>query len=374
MEILRLFRVMFSCVAISFVFASSGCDTNESKSQLRSSADIEDPRIMQPQGNGTVNVTIAGLTADQNATIFRVDANHRHKVHQLDASQLSNPLKLQSGFYLVGIDGSHCMFPIPALIPFLTSDATHEGEHSLHVRLQTYPELEEKWAWIPRGYTVLGDTLGVGREDERPVRIEEIAGFWIGRFEVTNKEFAEFLSAIFTEEGSIPESWIDLQSRKCRISFDGKVYTTDAPTLPVVMVSLAGAQAFCEQKSKETGQVHRLPSESEWEKAARGPEMFVYSYGNIYKQSSANQESGKLKPVGSYAPNSWGLYDMTGNAFEWMSNVADPEKKDTTLNHSLRGGSFVLDGMYLRNSFRMRQSPGVMTDDIGFRVVREAKN
>ena len=65
---------------------------------------------------------------------------------------------------------------------------------------------------------------------------------------------------------------------------------------------------------------------------------------------------------------------MTGNAFEWMANVADPTKQDATLNHSLRGGSFMLDGMYLRNSFRMRQSPSVKTDDIGFRVLREASN
>ena len=62
---------------------------------------------------------------------------------------------------------------------------------------------------------------------------------------------------------------------------------------------------------------------------------------------------------------------MTGNVFEWMSNKYDPKQQDNSMNQSLRGGSFVLDGMYLRNSFRMRQSPTVMTDDIGFRVLRE---
>ena len=62
---------------------------------------------------------------------------------------------------------------------------------------------------------------------------------------------------------------------------------------------------------------------------------------------------------------------MTGNVFEWMSNKYDRKQQDNSMNQSLRGGSFVLDGMYLRNSFRMRQSPTVMTDDIGFRVLRE---
>ena len=115
-----------------------------------------------------------------------------------------------------------------------------------------------------------------------------------------------------------------------------------------------------------------MPVEAEWEKAARGPESNIYAYGNVYQQSLANQESGKLKPVKSYRPNSYGLYDMTGNVFEWMSNQNDPNA-DRVYKQSLRGGSFVLDGMYLRNSFRMRQSQSVMTDDIGFRVAKDSK-
>ena len=177
----------------------------------------------------------------------------------------------------------------------------------------------------------------------------------------------------------VDDTWIDIRSRKCLIQKDaeGKFVSSsavaDAAKMPVVMVSLAGALAYCDWLSTESGQSIRLPSEQEWEKSARGPESFVYSYGNIYQQSQANQESGKLKPVGSYWPNSFGLLDMTGNVFQWMSDRADSTKAETTLNHSLRGGSFVLDGMYLRNSFRMRQSPTVMTVDIGFRVAHDAQ-
>jgi formylglycine-generating enzyme required for sulfatase activity len=144
------------------------------------------------------------------------------------------------------------------------------------------------------------------------------------------------------------------------------------PDKPVVMVSLQGAQAYCRWLSEKTGQLHRLPTEIEWEKAARGPCSYVYSYGNVYSQSMSNQATGTLQPVGSYPANAFGLFDMTGNVFEWMSNRYDTEASEQVMNHALRGGSFVLDGMYLRNSFRMRQCPSVMTDDIGFRVVRDS--
>ena len=138
------------------------------------------------------------------------------------------------------------------------------------------------------------------------------------------------------------------------------------------MVSLAGAEAYCQWLSKTEGRKHRLPTEFEWEKAARGPSSFVYSYGNTYRQYLANQESGTIAPVGSFYPNEYGLFDMTGNVFEWMSNEFDTRKPGKIMNQSLRGGSFVLDGIYQRNSFRMRQSKTVMTDDIGFRVLKEA--
>ena len=218
---------------------------------------------------------------------------------------------------------------------------------------------------------MVGDTIGVGAEDERPARIKNVNGFWLAQTEVTNRQFAKFLSA----QKTVQPGWIDLQSRKCRIELDDlkneSKYSSDAPRLPVVMVSLTGARAYCDWLTEKTQIRHRLPVEAEWEKAARGPESYVFSYGNIYQQSLANQESGKLKEVGSYQPNSFGLFDMTGNAFEWMDNVNDPSRPERLLNQSLRGGSFVLDGMYLRNSFRMRQTPTVMTDDIGFRVLRE---
>ena len=322
--------------------------------------DQADPPIMQPTGTGTATVEFLNLPDKQTVALYRIQANTVVEIQKLT----EQTLELPSGFYMASMENGRTKFPVPALAPFLDSKLT--------IPLNAFPPSDKDWCWIPAGPTIMGDTLGVGREDERPARIVDVDGFWLAKFEVTNRQYAEFLTACSSVGKTIQENWIDLRSRKCHVKQNKSGgFESDAGDFPVVMVSLAGAQAYCQWLSESYKKTYRLPTESEWEKAARGPELFVYSYGNIYKQSNANQESGKLKPVGTYQPNSYGLFDMTGNAFEWMSDVADPSKKETTLNHSLRGGSFVLDGMYLRNSFRMRQSPSVMTDDIGFRVVRE---
>lgn len=369
---IQFWQLVLGCTILAMFGCKDETTTSSGENSQPASEQTSPPvfqPIFQPKGNGKIVVELVGLQSEKPAKLCRVQGNHLVDVLELKGSE-SETIELESGFYTVVQSNSELSrYPVPALSGIVE-------EQPLKITLEPFPANESGWCWIPGGPTVMGDTLGVGREDERPARLVSVPGFWMAEHEITNREYAGFLSAIAKSGKTIPEDWIDLRSRKCRIqkskaSTNDRKFESDADELPVVMVSLKGALQYCDWLSQKTGQTYRLPSELEWEKAARGPELFVYSYGNIYKQSLANQESGKLKPVGSYAPNSYGLYDMTGNVFEWMSDVADPSKSETVLNHSLRGGSFILDGMYLRNSFRMRQSPEVMTDDIGFRVVRE---
>ena len=365
---MRLIRLLLIVLLPAMLVSSQGCQNSDHQEHPGTSDN--GATVIQPHGAGQVEVQFESPADLPAATLYRIDADQLTKVKRLNAAtDQVESVKLDSGFYMVQLEDSKSKFPVPALSPFLASPTSSLPA----IKLEPFPETDQDWCWIPAGPTVIGDTIGVGREDERPAKIVDTEGFYLGSHEVTNENYAAFLSSQTQSQQSIQDNWIDLESRKCRIEKADQRYVSDAPSLPVVMVSLAGARAYCQWLSDQSGVLHRLPTEIEWEKAARGPELFVYSYGNIYHQSAANQESGKLKPVGTYDPNSWGLYDMTGNVFEWMENVADPEKDDTTLNHSLRGGSFMLDGMYLRNSFRMRQSPSVMTDDIGFRVLREMK-
>jgi formylglycine-generating enzyme required for sulfatase activity len=286
-----------------------------------------------------------------------------------DARQVAGPdcaagirLALRAGSYIVRAATPDGDIALPApLLPDLLPDRT------LRVTVHTPPPRDvPAFAFVPAGPAVIGDTLGIGQEDERPARVVDVPAFWLACREVTNAEFAAFLTAA---EPHVDEAWCAFDSRKCRVARDGAGrWTTDAPALPIVTVSLPGALAYCAWRTRATGVHHRLPSEVEWEKAARGPASYVFAYGNVYRRAAANQESGELRAVGRYAPNGFGIHDLTGNAFEWTSDVYPGAPGFQVL----RGGSFVLDGMYLRNSFRMRQRPDVRTDDIGFRVACDA--
>lgn len=280
----------------------------------------------------------------------------------------SHTLDLVAGAYMLHAqhhDG-HLSLPVPLFANALPADAT------LHVTVAPPPHTAPPAGFVrvPAGPALVGDTLGVGQEDERPARIVDVPAFLLGAREVSNQEFAAFLTAAGRD---IDPAWCAFDSRKfrCTRGADG-TWSSDAPDLPVVTVSLAGARAYCDHRTRATGVRHRLPTEVEWEKAARGPESFVFAYGNVYRRAAANQESGTLRPCGAFAPNGFGLFDMTGNAFEWTSDewrdAARPSRTAPGEFQVLRGGSFVLDGMYLRNSFRMRQRPDVRTDDIGLRV------
>ena len=376
----KCFRTATKYVAVGWLFLLGGCWQQDQPVSAELKSPLNPPAIVQPQGSGTVEVTIAGLQDLGEAKLFRVMGDQVAQVKELKNFDSSGKqtVQLSSGFYMVQSADGASSFPVPAIANLFSSvgdDASGSiSNRSLTVPVKPFSDSQDNWCWIPGGPTIVGDTLGIGREDERPAKVIDVDGFWLAKFEVTNQQYANFLSARRNHDETLKLSWVDLESRKCRIRFSENQYFTDAPTMPVVMVSLEGAKAYCQWLTETTGLQHRLPTEVEWEKAARGPEQFVYSYGNVYQQAAANQESGKLKPVGQYSGNSYGLHDMTGNAFEWMANVADPTKQRATLNHSLRGGSFMLDGMYLRNSFRMRQSPSVKTDDIGFRVLREVRN
>jgi formylglycine-generating enzyme required for sulfatase activity len=264
-------------------------------------------------------------------------------------------------------------------LPLLPRELGHEPPSEVNIEVVEPPTVEPGFVWIPAGPTIVGDELGVGQESERPPKTPHVPAFWLAKHETTNADYVRFLDAerLLPPGDDAPHAgWLDFGGSKCRITFDAerRRWTTDAPDLPVVTVAFAGAVAYCDWLTRTTGRRHRLPSEAEWEKAARGPGSRVYAYGDTYRTAAANQESGRLRAVGSFPANGFGLFDMTGNAFEWTADVyrrpgepADPDYG------ALRGGSFVLDGIFVRNSMRMRLRRTVRADDVGFRVLREAR-
>jgi sulfatase modifying factor 1 len=311
--------------------------------------------------------------------LFRVEDDDSQKIKELGAAERVQ-LDLPTGAYWVEAvqGGRSTRYPIP-----LFRKANIPSPPAIRVRKA--PVEEPRMSYIPEGWSLQGDPLGIGQEDERPAHLAYLNAFWLSQYEVTNEEYAAFLNAVADR---VDAGWLNLESRKCLIKQDAGTgrYATSAPRFPVVTVSWQGAQAYCDWLSRTRGRQFRLPTEAEWEKAARGPESFVFAYGNICAVRKANQESGRLVEVGRFAPNGYGLYDMTGNAFEWVQDAYDPAAysargKGDCRNprvdggkveyRILRGGSFMLDSVFIRNSFRMRYSPTVHADDIGFRVARE---
>jgi formylglycine-generating enzyme required for sulfatase activity len=160
---------------------------------------------------------------------------------------------------------------------------------------------------------------------------------------------------------------------------------------PVEKVSWEDAQEFIKRlNAQEGGSVFRLPTEAEWEYAARAGTGTLYSFGNEPKNLAeyawfGNEGyHGSSKEVATKKPNPWGLFDMHGNVWEWVQDWYDPEyyhhspEKDPKGAESgqyrvYRGGSWVGKAVNLRSSLRYSGLPVSRTSDIGFRLLRETE-
>jgi formylglycine-generating enzyme required for sulfatase activity len=233
---------------------------------------------------------------------------------------------------------------------------------------------------IPSGSFQMGSEWG--DDDERPEHRVYLDAFYIDIYEVTNELFARFLNEIGNQvEGG--ESWLEA-SRIIFQSSSGWVTDTRYDDHPVVMVSWYGASAFCEWRGV------RLPTEAEWEKAARGGlEGKLYPWGDDLPINAIGMENSAqfgdrgdtTVPVGSFSPNGYGLYDMAGNVIEWVadwymvnyySDSPSENPKGPTISdaHVIRGGSWVNDAYELRVSSRHWGFPNAKYTNYGFRCVR----
>jgi formylglycine-generating enzyme required for sulfatase activity len=188
--------------------------------------------------------------------------------------------------------------------------------------------------------------------------------FRIEQYEVTFDEYDRFAAA----------------SGKARPSDEG----WGRRNMPVTNVNLLDARAYAQWLSKESGTPYRLPTEAEWEYAARGKSSHAYWWGPKPSHDEANYEgkSGRDRwdnsaPVGSFDANPFGLYDMAGNVWEWTcSRYANPydgsEMKCASEDYSgdivLRGGSWQSQEKSIRNAYRGRNRPATRGNYYGFRL------
>ncbi|HTF92218.1 MAG TPA: SUMF1/EgtB/PvdO family nonheme iron enzyme [Verrucomicrobiae bacterium] len=191
---------------------------------------------------------------------------------------------------------------------------------------------------IPAGLFLMGSNDGP--DDERPQHRLDLGAFSIDRTKVTQSQFAEFLNAV-GPVGSKGEKYFDIDDDDARVHRrDGKWRAdTGFENHPVVEASWYGAVAYCQWRGK------RLPTEAEWEKAARGTDGRKYPWGNDVPDSNrAHFRAGlnDFKPVGSLPKGAspFGMLDAAGNGWEWVSSAylpypysANDGREDLTRDH-----------------------------------------
>ena len=256
---------------------------------------------------------------------------------------------------------------------------------------------------IPAGDFLMGSDSSRDPQavaDEKPQHKLSVSDFYIMRHPVTNSQYKEFVedtghrSPLFWKKGEFP---------------------SDKGNHPVVGISYKDAIAFCRWAGEKTGLKLRLPTEAEWEKAARGPDGRTYPWGDKWEDGRCNTRESKLKdttPVGHFSPDGdspYGLTDLGGNVQEWLSNIygsypynpsdgrellvnnldhdqflpllwdtgctSVPTSLEAGLNKSIiRGGSWREKKHISRCAYRSWAAPLHRSDDTGFRCCYEPKS
>jgi formylglycine-generating enzyme required for sulfatase activity len=227
-----------------------------------------------------------------------------------------------------------------------------------------------KFRLIPGGAYIIGSPpQEPGRYvDESPPHRVALEPFYMAVTEITNAQYARFLKATGYPP---PLYWEDKN--------------LNGPNQPVVGVTWHDAAAFARWLSQVTGQTFRLPTEAQWEAAARGGlNGRSYPWGDDPPDAGgalkANYRAGGrhlTMPVGSYPPNGFGLYDMAGNAAEWSQDRYAPPKSrgpfKPETQRLLKGGSWFSQARALRCAARQSAPPDYADGYIGLRVVRLTK-
>jgi len=225
------------------------------------------------------------------------------------------------------------------------------------------PAVTDIMVEIPAGPVIMGTDSG--EPNEAPAHEVDLPSFMIDKFEVTNADFAVFVEAADYET----------YAEKQGITSWRTAYTEGKDNHPVVHVTFDDALAYCTWAGK------RLPTEAEWEKAARGPDGFLFPWGNEWDLSKANVKESGLRgtaAVGSYPPNGYGLCDVAGNVWEWVDSPYEAypgsdyqDSKYSPDLRGLRGGGWFDDEEQVRATNRNAGDPTTTThDDIGFRCAK----
>lgn len=228
--------------------------------------------------------------------------------------------------------------------------------------------------WLAKGYF----------RREQPQHTVSLPDFSIARYPVTAGAFRAFVAAGGCEQQrhwtAAGWHWRQVQNRTSPAFWD-ETWAGDGQ-LPVVGVSWYEALAYCRWLAEVTGRGYRLPSEAEWEKAARGPEGRIYPWGDHFEPGRCNTRAagpGHTLPVGSHSPgdeSAYGCGEMAGNTSEWTLSLFQPYPYDAGDGREaaegeglrvIRGGSWFKPALRARAAARGMNDPFFVDHDVGFR-------
>jgi len=273
----------------------------------------------------------------------------------------------------------------------------------------TEPLTGMQFVYVPEGCFQMGQTRAeeaylirtVGEDeyfryfaDEKPRHTVCVKGFWMGRYEVTVGQWRMFVHET-GYRGKGARFW------RCNGMANPKGFRQDWNE-PVCCVSWYDAQAFIAWLNRKTGWKFRLPTEAEWEYAARAGTQTFWFWGSTVDATACRYASVADKahgweynfpcddgysftaPIGHFLPNKFGLYDMLGNVWEWCQDWYDryyyarsprdnPMGPGSGIYRVIRGGSWRYYPSYVRCANRGNDKPDSRDDDLGFRLIRERK-
>ena len=228
-----------------------------------------------------------------------------------------------------------------------------------------------KLVYLPEGSFIMGSNASQ-KTSEKPAKTVHVSAFAIGAYEITHDQFNYF----YRDENTSQGSKVDAVTRPTAQYIDLSWNMGKDGGYPVNSMSVDAAMMFCRWLYSKTGVFYRLPTEAEWEYAARAGSKTNYYFGNDVSLLSQyawfkNNSKEKYQKVGLKKPNAWGLYDMLGNVAEWtadqydssyFTNLTENAKDPLTIPtkrypRSIRGGSYENDASLLKVYSRQFSDP-----------------
>ncbi|GHU77040.1 hypothetical protein FACS189414_3800 [Bacteroidia bacterium] len=305
------------------------------------------------------------IIKEKDTTIDRQNAEIEKLSKKLEKMEKSLNHKTKSGYLIIAIVIILVLLST-SIVLFINNDSVQAKLNDGQIKSSNGKNhvVEIPLVWVQGGTFTMGCTSEQGNDcdsDEMPKHQVTLSSYYIGQYEVTQKQWQEVM-------GTNPSY------------FKGD-------NLPVENVSWDDVQIFLRKLNQETGKTYRLPTEAEWEYAARGG-----TKSNGYKYSGSNDvgivawynddSSSKTHPVGTKRANELGIYDMSGNVWEWCSDwyatyisssQSNPTGATSGSSRVYRGGSWGSSSRYVRVPNRGSGAPGYRSSYLGFRLASSSE-